>query len=104
MEMKELLLAWFIGLVMVLGGGFFGYRTLIDLIKHGRKYKTEKANKETLRYWYLDWIVLLLDVIVGTLTRPALVTSLIFFLIGTVIFVLYSIRIIAKLFGFDLVF
>ncbi|WP_090825617.1 hypothetical protein [Paenibacillus sp. yr247] len=102
--LEHLLLAWSIGLVMMLGGGFFGYRTLKDVIEHGRRYEEEKADKETLRFWYLDWIFILLDAILGTLARPAVVTSLIFFLIGTVTFVLYTIRIIAKLFGFDLVF
>ena len=104
MEIKELLIAWFIGFVMMLGGGFFGYRTLKDIIEHGKRYKEEKANKETLRFWYLDWIFLLLEALLGTLIRPAVVISLIFFLIGAVTFVLYTIRIIAKLFGYDLVF
>jgi hypothetical protein len=104
MKMKEWLIFWFIGLVMMTGGGYFGYVTLLDVVEHVRRYKEEKENKEALRLWYLDWLFILLDAFIGTLTRPAVVTSLLFFVAGTVIFVLYTIRIAAKLFGYDLVF
>lgn len=103
MAMKDLLINWTIGLVMMLGGGFFSYGTLKDIKEHVKRYKEEKTAKESLRFWYLEWIFIVWEIVLGRV-RPALVISLLFFLLGTVIFVLDTMRIVGKLFGYDFVF
>ncbi|CAN7499318.1 hypothetical protein LJR153_003479 [Paenibacillus sp. LjRoot153] len=94
--MKEMFFAWIFGLVMMAGCGFFVYRPLKDAMKHAKNYRTEKKERRLL-WWYLEWPIVILDVI-GKPGRP----NMILFLIGTLIFVVFTIKIVGRLLGYHL--
>jgi Na+/H+ antiporter NhaD/arsenite permease-like protein len=94
--LTELFLPWFIGLVMMLVCGYFLYDSFKKIRKHIQSYRKEKAEKKLL-WWYLDWIFQILDLF----GRPERL-SLIVFLIGTLIFVAFTIKIVGRLFGYSL--
>jgi hypothetical protein len=89
----ELILPWLIGLGMTLVCGYPIYRALKEIKEDYRKQKAEKK----LLWWYLELPINILDLF-GTPGRP----GFIFFLIGSLLFVVYTIKIVGRLFGYHL--
>ncbi|RAP77738.1 hypothetical protein [Paenibacillus montanisoli] len=95
--MKEWLEGWLVCFILMIIGGFFLWRTLKDVIGHVKNYRVEKAENR-VGWWYFEWLFILADAIWGSLTRPAVFISLLFFLVGTIGLVVNTIKIIAGLF------
>lgn len=98
----ELFFSWIVSLVIMLGGIFFAYDSLKDAIKHVKSYRDEKAEKKLL-WWYLEWILIILNLLFSKHTRrSSLVFALIFFSFGAIVFVITTISGLAYIFGSNL--
>jgi hypothetical protein len=96
--LRDFIISWILGLAMMLGGGFFVYSQLKEIIEHVKKYRDEKAENK-LRWWYFEWTFILWGVLLGAFVRPSLIISLILCLCGTgitVVEIRETIRIVAS--------
>lgn len=96
--MKDLMIGWLIGIGLFFGCGYFLFGFLKEIAAHVRKYKSEKADGQ-LRWWYLEWIFMVLEVAAGSLLRPSLIVCLIFWLCGIVLIVMQTKEMLSLLFS-----
>lgn len=99
--MKELLEIWIVSLVLMVGSGFFLYRTLKIVIEHVKNYREHKTENLILS-WYFDWLYIFAEVFLGSFRRPSVVISLLFFLMSTIGLIVNTIKIIARLLFFSI--
>ncbi|MGO4106084.1 hypothetical protein [Paenibacillus sp. YAF4_2] len=82
--MKDLTIGWLIGIGLFFGCGYFLLGYLKEIAGHVRNYKSEKADRR-LRWWYLDWVFMVLEAVWGSLLRPSLLGCVLFWLAGIVL-------------------